>query len=89
MMMDKVKAEKAELIEKKENLEREVKEMGDDQILFKPYKLNEISDIDKEMKIITFEKMLESGEYCPEGLRPSYIEGDGRSFMEEYVKLAK
>lgn len=91
VMMEKVKSEKAELITRKETLQTELDQMrhGDSINLFRPYKMEEISDVDKEMKVITFEKLLSLDEPCPEGLRPHYITDGGRGYMEDFVIAAK
>ena len=41
-----------------------------------------------EMKMITFEKLLENWEECPPGLKPSYVTDD-RKYMQDYVKQAR
>jgi hypothetical protein len=38
--------------------------------LFRPYKINEIADLEREMKAVTFERLIANNEECPEGLLP-------------------
>ena len=52
--------------------------------VMRPYKLNEIAKIDRELKATTFKEMLEKGEDCPEGMKP--IGTDGRQYMKKYLE---
>ena len=83
VMMEKVKAEKAELLQKRDELQSEVDKL-EDRSLFRPYKLNEIAEIEREMKAFTFERILENNEECPEGLIPAGAT-DSKSYMRKYI----
>jgi len=82
-MMEKVKKEKVELIERKQKLEDEICVMEEFNLM-RPYKLNEIAKIDTEMKAITFKELLEKDEDCPEGLKP--YGADGKSYMRKFLE---
>lgn len=82
-MMDKVKKEKAELIERRDKLQDEVAVMKEFDVM-RPYKLNEIADIEKEMKAITFKELVEKDQDCPEGLKPS--DAEGKSYMKKFLE---
>ena len=83
IMMEKVKKEKVELIERKQKLEDEICVMEEFNLM-RPYKLNEIAKIDTEMKAITFKELLEKDEDCPEGLKP--YGADGKSYMRKFLE---
>lgn len=61
--------------------------MGDKPNRTKQYALNEVFAIEREMKVITFTKLLESGEECPEKMKPS--DQDGTTYMKKFIEEAK
>lgn len=81
--MDKVKKEKAELIERRQKLEDEVAVMEEFNLM-RPYKLNEIAEIEKEMKAITFKELIKEDQKCPEGLKPEFAEG--QQYMKKFLE---
>ena len=52
--------------------------------LFRPYKINEIADLEREMKAVTFERLLANNEDCPEGLLPTGV-ADSKAYMRKYI----
>lgn len=55
--------------------------------LYRPYKLNEIAELEREMKALTFERILANNEECPEGLLPSGV--DSKSYMRKYIEAKR
>lgn len=85
-MMEKVKAEKAELLSKRDELQTEVEKLPEKN-LYRPYKLNEIAELEREMKALTFERILANNEECPEGLLPSGV--DSKTYMRKYIEAKR
>lgn len=82
-MLDQVKREKKELLDRKEKLEDEIAVMEEFNLM-RPYKLNEIAEIEKEMKAIVFKECLEKDEDCPEALKP--CDKEGKSYMKKFLE---
>jgi len=46
-----------------------------------------LQDIETEMRVVTFTKLLENGEECPEMMKP--FGQDGTAYMKKFIENAK